>query len=39
MWALRCVWLSARCAGKLGEVVGDYGTLRMELLRVGGERR
>jgi len=25
--------------GKLGEVVGDHGTLRMEPLRVGGERR
>ncbi len=25
--------------GKLGEIVGDHGTLRMEPLRVGGERR
>jgi len=26
-------------AGELGDVVGDHGTLRMEPLRVGGERR
>ena len=26
-------------AGELGDVVGDHGTLRMEPLRIGGERR
>ncbi len=31
--------LGAMAPGKLSEVVGDHGTLRMEPLQVGGERR